>query len=182
MTPLSLLAEGGKCPRREAAREQRLRCHGAGRSPPNTRQASSSAPRARVLVLLSACKGFARSLAPLWARPLSPGQERGLVVPAGTAQQREGLPFQPSPLAKVSPGKLQSPLDCSEAKLSLVPPPASPWYLALPLHPSHTAGSEQGKGHRGKGRFLPQGDFPFLPQRAFFPSADTARLTWAGQE
>lgn len=122
-------------------------------------------PMGRVLVLVWACKAFTRSLAPRWAHPLSPGWERGLVVPAGTAQQHEGLPSVRGPSLRRS----QPRSGCWEAELPVLPPPASPGSRSSRCTPYTQLGT---------GRFPPpQGDFPFPPQRGFSP-----QLTQAGSQ
>lgn len=127
-------------------------------------------PVGRVLVLALAHKAFTRSLAPRWARPLSPRWERSLVVPAGTAQQHEGLPsLRAPPLRRSQPRS-----GCWEAELCVLPPPAFPGVSAIPLHPLHPA--EHGEVSSSTGRFS------VSSTARFFPSADPGRLTGAGQE
>lgn len=124
----------------------------------------------RVLVLVWACKAFTRSLALRWAHPLSPGWERGLVVPAGTAQQHEGLPLLRGPSLRRS----QPCSGCWEAELPVLPPPAFPGVSAVPLHPLHPAGHGEVSSSAGR--------FSISSTARFFPSADPGGLTGAGQE
>lgn len=135
-------------------------------SPSDTPQGSSSAPWAGCWCWYWPTRPSTRSLAPRWACPLSPGWERGLVVPAGTAQQHEGLPsLRAPPLRRSQPRS-----GCWEAELCVLPPPAFPGASAILLHPLHPA--EHGEVSSSTGRFS------VSSTARFFPSADPG----AGQE
>lgn len=169
MTPLSLLGEGGKCPRREAARERGLRCHG-GPGAPQTPTRGAAQRRGQGAGAGIGLQGLHQKPGTALGPSSQPRVGEGPGGPCWHCPATRGAALGPRPFAE----EISAPFWLLGGRAACASSPSLPGVSFVPLHPLHPAGHGEVSSSAGR--------FSISPTARFFPSADPGGLTGAGQE